>query len=171
MSQIRNGILIIIIIIFVVVAHSHFRKTSTTYNYIFSPSDLYHHLSEANFDLSETGLSKSLEITHKYPGNHRVAILVEKPVGPGVPYNSDFIVKISISNGNNILFERTVSDSNAWFHGGKENSGFTLINYIISNELLLGVPLSAKIKVIESSTEFTRKYGNQRIIINKTLDE
>ncbi len=171
MSQIRNGILVIIIIVFVIVAHSHFRKTSTTYNYIFSPSDLYHHLSEANFDLSETGLSKSLEIIHKYPGNHRIAILVEKPADPGVLYNSDFIVKVSISNDNDILFERTVSDSSAWFHGGSENSGFTLMDYIISNEQLLGVPLSAKIKVIEGSTEFTKQYGNQRVIINKTSDE
>ena len=171
MSQIRNGILVTIIIISVVVAHSHFRKTSTTYNYIFSPSDLYHHLSEASFDLSEKGLSKSLEMTHKYPGNHRIAILVEKPADPGVLYSSDFIVKISISNGNDILFERTVSNSSAWFHGDNKNSGFTLMNYKISNELLLGVPLSAKIKVIENSTEFTRKYGNQRIIINKTSDE
>ena len=171
MSQIRNGILVTIIIIFVFAAHSHFRKTSTTYNYIFSPSDLYRHLSTANFDLSETGLSKSLEITHKYPGNHRVAILVEKPVDPGVLYDSDFIVKISISNGNDILFERTVSDSSAWFHGGNENSGFTLMNYKISNELLLGVPVSAKIKVIKRSTEFTSKYGKQHIVINKTSDE
>lgn len=171
MSQIRNGILLIVVIIFVVFAHLHLRETSTTYNYIFSPSDFYHHLSDANFDLSETGLTKTLEITHKYPGKHRVAIFVEKPVEPGVLYNSDFIVKISISNGKDILFERTVSDSSAWFYGGKDNSGFALMEYKIPNELLLGVPLSAQIKVVDGSSEFTSLYGSQRIIINKIPDE
>ncbi|MDH5573393.1 MAG: hypothetical protein OEY89_16640 [Gammaproteobacteria bacterium] len=171
MSQIRNGVLLIIVIVFLVVAHFHLRKTSTTYNYIFSPSDLYHHLSNTNFDLSETGLSKTLEITHKYPGNHRVSIIVEKPVEPGILYDSKFIVKISISNGENILFERTVSDSSAWFYGGKDNSGFTLMDYKIQNELLLGAPLSAQITVIEGNSKFASQYGNQRIVINKIPDE
>ena len=171
MSQIRNGILLIIVIIFAVVAHFHFRNTNTTYNYIFSPSDLYHHLSDSSFDLSETGLTKTLEITHKYPGNHRVAIFVEKPVEPGILYNSDFIVKISISNGKDVLFERTVSDSSAWFYGGKDNSGFALMDYKIPNELLLGVPLSAQIKVINGNSEFASQYGSQRIVINKIPDE
>lgn len=171
MAQIRNGILVIIIIVFVVIAHSHLRKTNTTYNYIFSPSDLYHYLSEANFDLSETDLTKNLEITHKYPGNYWVALLAEKPADIGTPYDSDFKVKISILNGEKVLFERTVSDTSAWFHGGDDNSGFALMDYKISNELLLDLPLSATIKVLESSAEFTNKYGSQRIIIRKTSDE
>ncbi len=171
MSQIRNSVLLIIVIIFVVVAHFHYRKTSTTYNYIFSPSDLYHHLSDSSFDLSETGLTKTLKITHKYPGNHRVAVFVDKPVEPGILYDSNFIVKISILNGKEILFERTVSDSSAWFYGGKDNSGFALMEYKIPNELLLGVPLSAQIKVIKGNSEFASQYGKQRIIINKTPDE
>ena len=171
MSRLRNGILLILVIAFVVVAHFHFRKTNTTYNYIFSPSDLYHHLSESSFDLSEGSLTKTLEITHKYPGNHRIAIFVEKPVDPGVLYNSDFIVKINISNGDKVLFERTVSDSSAWFHGGNDNSGFTLMTYKIQDELLLDVPLSAQIEVIEASADFTNQYGSQRVIINKISDE
>lgn len=171
MSRIRNVILLVIVIVIVVVSHLHFRKTNTTYNYIFSPSDLYHHLSESSFNLSETGLTKILEITHKYPGNHRVAIFVEKPVDPGILYDSDFTVQIRISNGEDVLFERTVSDSSAWFHGGKDNSGFALMNYNIPNKLLLGVPLTAQIEVIESSANFTSQYGNQRLIINKISDE
>ena len=170
MSRIRNIVLLIIVIIFVVVAHLHFRKTNTTYNHIFSPSDLYHHLSESSFDLSEAGLTKTLEITHQYPGNHRVAIFVEKPVEPGVLYDSDFTVQIRISNGEDVLFERTVSDSSAWFHGGKDNSGFALMSYKIPNELLLGVPLTAQIEVIENSANFTNQYGSQRLIINKISD-
>ena len=171
MSRIRNVVLLIIVFIFVVVAHLHFRKTNTTYNYIFSPSDLYHHLSESSFDLSEAGLTKTLEITHQYPGNHRVAIFVEKPVEPGVLYDSDFIVKIGITNGTDVLFERTVADSSAWFHGGKDNSGFALMNYNIPNELLLGVPLTVQIEVIKSTANFTSQYGNLRLVINKISDE
>ena len=170
MRQIRNVILLVIVIVIVVVSHLHLRKTNTTYNYIFSPSDLYHHLSASSFDLSEAGLTKTLEITHQYPGNHRVAIFVEKPLEPGVLYDSDFIVKISITNGADVLFERTVSDSSAWFHGGKDKSGFALMSYKIPNELLLGLPLTAQIEVIESSTNFTSQYGSQRLIFNKIPD-
>ena len=166
-----NGILVILVVVVVVVAHLHFRKTNTTYNYIFSPSDLYSNLSESSFDLSETDLTKQLEIVHKYPGNHWVAILVEKPVPAGTAYDSDFKVQISITNGKEVLFERLVSDSSAWFLGSEGQGGFALMNYKIPTPLLLGVPLSAKIKVIEGSTAFNHKYGTQRIIISKVPDE
>ncbi len=102
MARLRKGILFAISIAALVIAHIHLRGNSTLYNFFFSPSDLYSNLAESTFNLTEKEISKEFKIVHKYPGNHWVAVLVEKPVNVGDHYDSNFKVKVSILNGSNV---------------------------------------------------------------------
>lgn len=161
----------IIIVIIGALLHTYLRGHSAMYNLLFPPSGLYTNLAESSFNLSTIGLTKEFTIVHKYPGRHDVALLVEKPVDSISKYDSDFMLKVTVINGDKVIFERTVSDTNFRFWGGKDRSGFSLINYEVPSELPIGLPLLFKIKVLKASAHFESKYGRQNIIIKKLSDE
>lgn len=154
-----------------VAAHFQLRESSPLYNLFFSPSDLYSNLAESAFDLTEKGFTKKLEVTHIYPGNHWVALLVEKPAELFEKYDSDFEVQITIISKNKVMLDSTVSDSSFWFLGHKDRSGFALLTYKIPDIVPIGTSLTFTVKVLKPSPEFAKKYGKQRIIISKYSDE
>lgn len=171
MKHFKKGFLVIFIMATLVVAHFQLRESSPLYNLFFSPSDLYNNLAESAFDLTERGFTKKLEVNHIYPGNHWVALLVEKPAELFEKYDSDFNVQITITSKNKVVLDNTVSNSSSWFLGQKDRSGFSLLTYKISDIAPIGTSLSFTVKVLKPSSEFTKKYGKQRIIISKYSDE
>ena len=171
MKHYKKGVFIILAMAALVASHFQLRESSTLYNFFFSPPDLYNNLAEASFDLTETGASTRLEVTHIYPGNHWIAILVEKPAELFEKYSSDFEVKITTTSNNKVLFDSTVTDSSSWFLGSADRSGFSLLTYKIPDIAPIGSPLVFTVEVIKVSPEFTNKYGKQRIIISKYSDE
>ena len=167
----KKGILLVLVITVLAALHYHWRETSPLYNFLFSPSDLYSNLVKTNFDLTKKGFTKKIIITNKYPGNHWIALLVNKPTKTGDKYDSDFKVKITIKNKTNVILEKIVSDSSFWFYGGKNNSGFALLSYKSPNILPLGIPLNIEIKVLTPSKNFEKKYGKQFLVVEKFSDE
>jgi len=171
MKHYKKGIIVLLILAILVALHIQLRESSPLYNFFFSPPDLYNNLAAADFDLTETGLATNLEVKHKYPGNHWVAILVEKPTELFEKYNSDFEVKITITNNNKVVFSSTATDSSSWFLGSTNRSGFSLLTYKIPDMFPIGALLVFKVEVVKGSPDFTKKYGKQRIIITKYSDE
>jgi len=167
----RNGLLIVSFLGLILLVHTQLRNSSPLYNFFFSPGDLYSNLAESDFDLSARGLEKELKFTTKYPGNHWLAILVESPPELMEKYKSDFEVKIQVLGEKGVLSESVVSDSSFWFYGGQYRSGFALATYKVPSVLPLGQSLTIKATVLKESTEFTKKYGKQRIIMSKYSDE
>jgi len=150
---------------------SYLRKTSTSFNFFFSPKDLYSELAISDFDFSGTQSERNLDFIHKYPGNHQISILVENPAEITEPYVTDFIVRIAIYNKTEKLLERISSDSNRMFWGGATNSGFSLLHYKVPDDLPIGVELRANIVITEPDLDFESRYGKQRIRISKFSDE
>lgn len=167
----KKWILIGVFIVVSVPIHYYLRSNSVAYNFFFSPDDLYNNLSSSGFDLSVAGSAADMQYMHKYPGNHWIAVLVEKPDRTPTSYNDDFQVTLQVSNEEGVLLNKSLSDSSFWFYGGSERSGFVLINYKVPRDLPANVPLLAKLVVHKASPDFKIKYGNQRLIISKFSDE
>ena len=167
----KKWILIGVFIVVSVPIHYYLRSNSVAYNFFFSPDNLYNNLASSAFDLSVVGSVADMQYIHEYPGNHWIAVLVEKPDRVPASYDDDFEVTLQVSDKEGILLNRSLSDSSFWFYGGIERSGFALFNYKVPNDLPANVPLSAKLVVYKGSPEFQSKYGNQRLIISKFSDE
>ena len=167
----KKWILIGVFIVILVPIHYYLRSNSVAYNFFFSPDDLYDNLASADIDLSTVGSSINLQYMHKYPGNHWVAVLVEKPDRTPASYNDDFEVTLQVIHEGNVLLNRSLSNSSFWFYGGAERSGFALINYKVPRDLPANIPLSAKLVIQKASSDFRSKYGDQRLIISKFSDE
>ena len=150
--------------------HTYLRANNTLYNFIFSPNDLYQTLAVSNFDLTKKGKVANLDFTHKYPGNHWVAVIVENPIEVRESYSNDFEVNIEIRKNDRVLLTKTLSDSSFWFHGGKGRSGFALFKYKVPKDLPMYEGLSAKLVVKKNSPEFKIKYGEHKLEIGKFSD-
>ncbi len=50
-----------------VASHFLLRESSPLYNLFFSPVDLYSNLADSDFDLTEKGFTKKLEVTGSIP--------------------------------------------------------------------------------------------------------
>ncbi len=164
-------LLLVVLLVLGISGHSYLRGHSALYNFFFSPADLYRNLAEADFDLSAEGMERQFQLSHQYPGNHWLAILVEKPVKFGDHYDNDFVVSVSIEQQGKVLFEQKTSDSRFWFWGRPERRGFAMLRYKVSRDLPITVPLLVNIKVTKASAGFTEKFGKQRLIISKYSDE
>jgi hypothetical protein len=167
----KKWILIGVFIVVSVPIHYYLRSNSVAYNFFFSPDDLYDNLASSGINLSVHGGAVDLQYMHKYPGNHWIAVLVEKPDRTPASYNNDFEVTLQVSNKEDVLLNRSLSDSGFWFYGGSERSGFALINYKVPRDLPANIPLVAKLVVKKASPDFQSKYGDQRLIISKFSDE
>ena len=166
-----NGLLLVSSMAIMYTAHQDLRKNSTEYNLFFSPGDLYTHLAESEFDLSNRGLENELVFATKYPGNHWLTLLVENPPETMEDFKSQFEVKIDMLDEEGALFQTVVTEPELWFHGGEHYSGFALATFTVPDDLPLRKKLRIRATVLEESPGFTAQYGQQRIVMSKYPDE
>ena len=168
---IGRGVALAAMLLAIWLGHSQLRKTSPGYNFFFTPEDLYSNLASSPFDLTKAGYSAKLHFSSKYPGNHWVALIVDKPAQHFPNYGSDFSVKVTIRKNGTVIAESIAKTSNLWFHGRHGKSGFALATFKVPEHWAVDDDLVASAKVLKASPFFQEKYGEQTLVVGKYSDE
>lgn len=141
------------------------------FNFFFHPQGLYNDLASTQLEIGRTGSTYTLPFTTRYPGNHAIELILEKPEYP-VKYAGNYELEIRIiDNKNKVLLQQIVLPPGSAFWGGPSNSGCSLVQFKVPANIPLRKPLLALISVIRSDPDFEKKYGKARLVIRKFSDE
>lgn len=150
--------------------HFYLRGSSPLYNFFLPPNDLYDGSIEVDFDLSKPDFETEIEVVHEYPGNHMVALKVERPARMGTFYEDAFVLEISARSDETTLLEGTFPTSENSFQGG--DWGFLpLVVYSVPSDAPQGESIKFRIRVLKADPDFSGEYGNAKLYIGKFSDE
>ena len=151
----------------------YLRLHSPIFNFFFHPKGLYDDLASTKLEIGRTGSKYGMPFETRFPGNHSVDLILEKPNIDG-KYFGNYELEIRITNKDKkvILLKRIIPTGPDYaFWGGQANSGCSLLRFKVPSDIPLRKPLLAEISVIRSDTNFEKNYGNVRLVIRKFSDE
>lgn len=141
------------------------------FNFFFHPHGLYDELASTQLEIGQTGKAYKLPFTTRFPGNHAIELILEKPVFEG-EYTGDYELAVCITDDkNNVLMQKKVLPPGSAFWGGQSNSGCFLLPFKVPANIPLRKPLLAEISVIRSDPNFEKQYGKVKLVIRKFSDE
>jgi hypothetical protein len=141
------------------------------FNFFFQPPGLFKNLASTQLDLGRSGSTYKLPFMTRYPGNHAIDLIVEKPEFQGIYAGKYELAVRIIDDHNNVLLQKKVLPPGSTFWGGQTNSGCSLMPFKIPANIPLRKPLLAEISVIRSDPDFEKKYGQVKLLIRKFSDE
>jgi hypothetical protein len=147
------------------------RQNSPLFNLVFPPADLYSVLDASSVDLTAEGGTTALNFANRYPGQHTIGILVERPTPTARSYRMDFALDIAVRRDHEVLLAASVNEPYMLFWGGEGNSGIAMLKYTVPGQLPLGVPLRAEVTVVRPDPEFPVRYGSTTLYVKKMSDE
>ena len=169
----NNGIISVSLILIIglvgIIGITHLRKTSRTFNFIFTPSNFSTPLASADIDFGAKGKTYILNFKNIYPGLHWIEVTVEKPISVSEKYKGDFELLLEINAGDNQIITKAINGPGSSFAGYKE--GFEIFWYRSPDDLPLREPLVAKVTIVKPDTLFASKYGKAVLAIRKLSDE
>lgn len=142
--------------------------------YLFAPpSDLYDALCLKQVDFGKTGNSYECEYSNKYPGNHSINIVVERP--SEITQKSDFPwnlkAKVEVSDDKVVLLSAEIDKPSPFWFGKYSKGGFTLVSYKAPERLPIGRVLKCKITVLKGDASFEDTYGTTSLLVTKASDK
>ena len=163
------GAIILLLVFSVAASIPTLRRNSTTFNWLFSPSDLYSRLAVSTIDLAKEGERYHVTFENRYPGLHWFAIQVEEPPAAGKAYEGEFILRLEVnSNGKPILSELVEGPGDPYL---SREGGFVLHRYRVPGDLPLRETLNAEITIVKASETFESKHGLSELVVKKLSDE
>lgn len=158
------------ILILLVVGFVCARRTSTLFNLLFPPSDMFVSLATKEADLTKPGLKIQLPFQPKYPGSHELDLEVEK-LDFGKPFKGNILLDMSVKNkkGEVIITSKMTGPTSSFL--GTERKGFVLQSFLVPDQIGLGEKGTVEITIITPDADFPRTYGNAKFAVNKGGDK
>jgi hypothetical protein len=142
------------------------------YNLAFTPEDLYVPLVLAPYKVSQQNYSYETTFENKYPGFHMIGFIVPNPPQITESYDVDFVLRVQIMKGEEILLSGLTESPSLPFWGGKNgSSGVGLMRYQVPEDLPEDTSLQIKIEVVKPSGKFVANYGEPKLFVKKFSDE
>jgi hypothetical protein len=157
------------IVVLVVIGYVYARRTSTLFNLLLPPSDMFISLATKEADLTKTGIVQ-LPFQPKYPGSHELDLEVEK-FDFGKPFKGKILLDIIVKNqkGEAIISKKINEPASSFL--GTEKKGFVLQSFVVPDIISLGEKGTVEISVITPDSEFFGTYGNAKFAVNKGGDK
>ncbi len=157
------------ILVLVVVGYVCARRTSTLFNLLLPPSDMFISLATKEADLTKTGIVQ-LPFQPKYPGSHELDLEVEK-LDFGKPFKGKILLDISVKNkkGEAIITKKITDPASSY--QGTEKKGFVLLSFLVPDVIDFGEKGTVEISVITPDREFFSTYGSAKFAVNKGGDK
>lgn len=135
---------------------------------LFEPGDLWEPLAEE--PLNSNKLQYEFSFSHKYVGNHNIAIILldKEEIDLWKIDRNDLKISVKFYRNSELLFSKSTTDVNAF--KGLRGNGLTYIAYAVSDDVPISQKLDVVINVMGNMDDFLNKYGNAKIIIRKGSD-
>jgi len=157
------------ILVLVVVGYVYARRTSTLFNLLLPPSDMFISLATKEADLTKTGIVQ-LPFQPKYPGSHELDLEVDK-LDFGKPFKGKILLEISVKNqkGEAIISKKISEPASSFL--GTEKKGFVLQSFVVPDMIRLGEKGTVEISVTTPDRDFFSTYGSAKFAVNKGGDK
>lgn len=157
------------ILVLIVVGYIYARRTSTLFNLLLPPSDMFISLATKEADLTKTGVVQ-LPFQPKYPGSHELDLEVEK-LDFGKPFKGKILLNIIVKNQKGkAIITKNISEPASSFQG-TEKKRFVLQSFVVPDMIEFGEKGIVEISVITADSEFFGTYGNAKFAVNKGGDK
>lgn len=142
------------------------------YNLVFPPEGLYDLILLAPYDVSHSNYTYEATFENKYPGFHMIGFIVPNPPKITESYEIDFVLRVQVMKGQEILLSKLNETPGLPFWGGeKESSGVGLIRYQVPEDLPEDTSLKIIVEVVKPSSKFIANYGEPKLFVKKFSDE
>lgn len=136
-------------------------------NLIAPPPDLYLPLAEVNLDPEKT--EYTLDVSHKYLGNHALMVASPRPAREESPKYTDLVVSMTVTDGQSELFKADSGRTGQFW--GRDEYGAFLLTYKVPRDLPVARPLKARVSISGGLKEFLARRGSTVLKIQKFSDE
>jgi hypothetical protein len=157
------------LIILITVSFFYARRTSTLFNLLFPPSDLFTSLASQNIDLTKRGKVQLL-FQPKYPGAHDLDLEVEK-LNFGKPFKGKILLDVSVKNEKNeSVLNRRIAGATSSFQGN-QRQGFILESFMVPDQIGIGEKATVEVTILTADPDLKETYGSAKFVVNKGGDK
>ena len=157
------------LIILIAVGFFSARRTSTLFNLLFPPSDMFISLASQDVDLTKTGKIRLL-FQPKYPGAHSLDLEVEK-LDFGKPFKGKILLDVSVKNKKNesVINRRVAGPTSSFL--GNQRKGFVLESFMVPDQIGIGEKATVEVTILTADPDLMGTYGSAKLAVNKGGDK
>lgn len=155
--------------VLIVISYIYARRTSTLFNLLLPPSDMFISLATKEADLTRTGIVQ-LPFQPKYPGSHELDLEVEK-LDFGKPFKGNILLDVSVKNEKNesVINRRVAGPTSSFL--GNERKGFVLESFVVPDQIGIGEKATVEVTILTADPDLMGTYGSAKFAVNKGGDK
>ena len=165
----KTVLISLIIILFTFFFKAFFLRDYIVVNFLFPPSDFWEKQKISNIDVSKIGFVGEKTIKVKYPGKYIIVGLPKKYMNMSVEYDSDFELKIILTQGS--LKKEYISKKPVTSWGYDKSSDLVFKYFDTRKDFNRKKPFKVSVFVTKSDKDFHNKYGKMNLYFTKSSDE